>query len=87
MLMCKARFIKIIKLRSFWRLDKRKGNYTLPSGNKLSAYIKQLVISQMEVDNLYMLDSGDFDYTTGYVLNNVQIERINKFVNELIEGV
>ena len=87
MLMCKARFVKIIKLRSLWRIDKRKGNYTLPSGNKLCTYIKQLVISQMEVDNLYMLDSGDFDYTTGYVLNNVQIERINKFVNELIEGV
>ena len=87
MLMCKAKFIKIIKLRSFWKIDKRKGNYTLPSGNKLSTYIKQLVISQMEVDNLYMLESGDFEYTTGYVLNNVQIERIDKLVNELIEGV
>lgn len=87
MLMAKPRFIKIIKLRSFWRIDKRKGDYTLPSGKKLSEYIKRLVISQMAVDDLYMLESGDFDCTNGYVLNNVQMERIDKFVNELIEGV
>ena len=26
-------FKKIIKLRSFWKIDKRKGNYKLPNGN------------------------------------------------------
>lgn len=45
-------FKKIIKLRSFWKIDKRKGDYKLPSGDKLSKYIRKLVISQMQLDNL-----------------------------------
>ena len=45
-------FKKIIKLRSFWKIDKRKGNYKLPNGNNLSAYVTDLVESQMKLDNL-----------------------------------
>ena len=46
-------FIKIIKLRSVWKIDKRLSNidYTLPNGEKLSDYIEELVTSQMEIDN------------------------------------
>ena len=36
-------FKKIIKLRSFWKIDKRKGNYKLPGGDNLSVYVTDLV--------------------------------------------
>ena len=50
--MTRANFIKIIKLRSCWRIDKRKGNYTLPNGEHLSTYIDELVRGQMELDGI-----------------------------------
>ena len=54
-------FIKIIKLRSVWKIDKRLSNvdYTLPSGEKLSDYIEELVTSQMEIDSLLIRENGD----------------------------
>ena len=45
-------FKKIIKLRSCWKIDNRKGNYKLPNGNNLSVYVTNLVESQMQLDNL-----------------------------------
>lgn len=36
--MLRKDFIKIIRLRSFWKVDKRKGDYRLPSGDRLSSY-------------------------------------------------
>ena len=53
-------FIQIIKLRSFWKIDKRKGNYTLPNGDKLRDYVANLVISQMKVDSLLIRENGNF---------------------------
>lgn len=50
--MLRSNFAKIICLRSFWRIDKRKGNYTLPSGDRLSKYVRELVVSQMSIDSL-----------------------------------
>lgn len=52
-------FKKIIKLRSFWKIDKRKGNYKLPNGDLLSAYIEKLVRSQLDVDSLGIMENGD----------------------------
>lgn len=52
-------FIRIIKLRSFWRIDRRKGNYELPSGEKLSAYVRSLVDGQLELDKLAIADDGN----------------------------
>ena len=52
-------FIGIIKLRSFWSIDKRKGNYELPSGGKLSAYVRSLVDGQLELDKLAITDDGN----------------------------
>lgn len=52
-------FIQIIKLRSVWNVDKRKGNYTLPNGDKLSKYISELVDSQMTIDNLGIMKDGN----------------------------
>ena len=58
-------FKKIIKLRSFWRIDKRKGNYKLPNGKRLSSYITDLVESQMNIDNLGIRSNGDLCLMSG----------------------
>lgn len=58
-------FIKIIKSRSFWKIDKRTGNYKLPSGNYLSDYVEQLVRSQMKIDGLGISENGNLNYMTG----------------------
>lgn len=52
-------FMQIIKLRSIWKVDRRKGNYTLPSGEKLSWYIGNLVESQLAVDKLGIGSDGN----------------------------
>lgn len=62
-------FIQIIKLRSVWKIDKRRGNYTLPSGNKLSDYVEELVESQMKIDNLGIRANGDLCFCEGGDLN------------------
>lgn len=51
-------FKKIIKLRSFWRVDKRKGNYRLPNGTRLSDYLIGLVESQLKIDMLGIAKDG-----------------------------
>ena len=56
---------KIIKLRSCWKIDKRKGNYELPSGNKLSSYVRELVESQMKLDNLLIRSNEDLCFGSG----------------------
>lgn len=63
--MKREEFKKIIKLRSCWKIDKRKGNYELPSGNKLSSYVKELVESQMKLDNLLIRSNGDLCFGSG----------------------
>lgn len=63
--MKREEFKKIIKLRSCWKIDKRKGNYELPSGNKLSSYVRELVESQMKLDNLLIRSNGDLCFGFG----------------------
>ena len=58
-------FKKIIKLRSVWKIDKRKGNYVLPNGEKLSSYVRELVESQMKLDNLLIRNNGDLCFGFG----------------------
>ena len=62
-------FKKIIKLRSCWKIDKRKGNYKLPNGDKLSNYVYGLVESQMKLDNLGIRANGDLCMVSGGVWN------------------
>ena len=52
-------FIKIIRLRSIWKIDHRKGDYTLPNGKRLSSYVERLVESQMALDNLKIRKNGN----------------------------
>ena len=58
-------FKKIIKLRSFWKIDKRKGNYKLPGGDNLSVYVTDLVESQMKLDKLGIRSNGDLCHMFG----------------------
>lgn len=58
-------FIKIIRLRSSWQVDTRKGNYNLPNGKKLSSYIIGLVESQLKIDHLGVMKNGDIAFCTG----------------------
>lgn len=57
--MTREDFMKIIKLRSFWKIDRRKGNYKLPSGAKLRDYVSDLVLGQLELDKLGIAKNGD----------------------------
>lgn len=56
---------KIIKLRSVWKINRKKGNYELPNGKKLSDYITRLVETQMEIDNLGIKSDGDLCFCSG----------------------
>lgn len=58
-------FKKIIRLRSYWKIDKRKGNYKLPNGNNLLTYVTDLVESQMKLDNLRIMSNGDLCLISG----------------------
>ena len=57
--MTRKNFIQIIKLRSAWKIDKRRGNYELPNGTHLRDYVLRLVESQLEIDNLGVRANGD----------------------------
>ena len=63
--MKRADFIKIVKLRSEWKIDKRKGNYMFPNGERLSIYIEKIVESQMKIDNLGIKSDGDLFFCQG----------------------
>ena len=75
--MKRADFIKIIKLRSVWKIDKRKGNYKLPNGERLDSYVLDLVESQMKIDKLGIKDDGDLCFCNGgnYDINAKEFKR------------
>lgn len=50
---------QIIKLRSDWAVDKRKGDYALPSGGMLSEYLFDLLTEQLDVDHLGFTTAGE----------------------------
>ena len=63
--MIRTDFIQIIKLRSVWKVDRRRGNYKLPNGERLSKYVTKLVESQLEIDNLGIRNNGNLCLCTG----------------------
>lgn len=63
-------FIKIIKLRSYWKIDKRKGNYKLLNGTYLYDYIFELVTGQLNLDNLVIANDGNLYNGFGGDWNN-----------------
>lgn len=60
--MKRENFIKIIRLRSKYKITPRKGNYKLPSGSPLSKYVAKLVKSELELDGLLVRSNGDLCY-------------------------
>lgn len=52
-------FKQIIKLKSYWKVDKRKGNYKLPNGSYLKDYISELVYREMEFEKLGISEDGN----------------------------
>lgn len=57
-------FKKIIKLRSFWKIDRRKGNYKLPDGSWLSEYVGKLIEQQMDLDGIRIAADGNLKLAT-----------------------
>ena len=55
--MTKEDFKKVIKIMSHWRIDKRRGNYKLPSKERLSVYLESL-INKFLVNNGLALDKN-----------------------------
>lgn len=72
-------FMKIIKLRSYWKIDKRMGNYKLPNGERLSSYIMELVKSQMQLDKLAIRENGNLCHYFGGE-RNAETKKINDFI-------
>lgn len=51
-------FKQVVKIFSFWKIDKRKGNYRLPSGAKLSEYLEGLALDLLTRNNLAIRADG-----------------------------
>lgn len=69
--MDRKNFKTIIKSRSYWTIDRRKGNYKLPNGERLFNYVLDLVDSQADLDNLGIAKNGnlyDWDKTNKCLL-------------------
>lgn len=60
-------FEKAVKLLSFWKVDKRKGDYDLPAG-KLSYYLVELVM-KLILEFGFFIDS-DLEICDGYFDSN-----------------
>ena len=80
-------FKKVIKLRSFWKIDRRKGNYKLPNGKMLSDYITSLVESQMKLDNLAIREKIDrtttlIDVVGGYSKEKKKMVMVSFTMNQ-----
>lgn len=57
--MTRAEFKQVIKAFSLWRVDKRKGNYKLPNGERLSDYLIRLAMAELENHNLGIASNGE----------------------------
>lgn len=57
--MNRTQFQKIIKMRSIWKIDKRRGDYMTLVGKKLSDHISYLVETQLAIDSLAIASDGD----------------------------
>lgn len=88
-------FKKIIKIMSDWRIDKRKGNYRLPNGEKLSDYVYTITEKFLHNNGMAIADNGniyaiiDDKIFIPFADNEkydylTQSERIEKLVKEMI---
>lgn len=82
--MKRENFIKIIRLRSVWKINKRKGDYVLPAGVHLSEYLYYLVESQLDLDSLGINDNGDIVHFFMYKDFDDKRKKIMNIVSEMI---
>lgn len=68
-------FKKVVKIFSCWRVDKRRGNYRLPSGNRLNNYLYRLVWELLRNNSLGFGSDGNI---------HAVCKRITKDTEELI---
>lgn len=52
-------FKQVVKAFSFWKIDKRKGNYRLPSGARLSNYLEDLTNDLCENNKIAFAKNGN----------------------------
>ncbi len=78
--MKRSDFIKIIRLRSCWKIDRRKGNYMLPNGERLSSYIDDLVRGQLELDKLGIMSNGELESCAATERDNAGLPIYTVFV-------
>lgn len=57
--MKREEFKQVVKAFSFWRIDKRKGDYKLPSGERLSNYLEDLTSEICENNKLAFAKNGN----------------------------
>jgi hypothetical protein len=94
-------FKKIIKARSFWKIDKRTGDYMLPNGTHLSSYVKRLICEQMSLDRVAIAENGEFYFAEKGENNysvyapvgknetcpiTIMLERIDDLVRDIVGG-
>ena len=93
--MKRADFKKIIKIMSDWRIDKRKGNYHLPNGEKLSDYVCTIAERFLHNNGMAIAGNGNIYPIIGDIIfipfaddeqyeYLTQTERIEKIVKEMI---
>lgn len=63
--MKKETFRQVVKAFSFWKIDRRKGNYTLPSGLRLSDYLEDLTSELLKNNRLAFRKNGDIGELVG----------------------
>ena len=51
---------QILRIRSVWDFKRRRGDYRLPSGDRLSDYLLGLLREQMDLDDLVLTEDGGF---------------------------
>lgn len=86
-------FKKVVKCFSYWKIDKRKGNYKLPSGQRLKDYLLYLCAEILEKHNKAIGSDGNiYDVVNNKVFIpfkgdeelHDQWQRIKDLINEML---
>ena len=80
-------FKTIIKCRSQWKIDRRKGDYLLPGNIMLSEYVEKLVDEQMSIDVLAIAKDGNLYRIIGHTIvipysENEEVKDIQLYIRK-----
>lgn len=76
--MKRAAFARIIKIMSYWKVDGRRGNYTLPSDIRIKQYIEELISEALRRYSAAITSDGDI-YRGAEWDNNILAYRISYY--------